>query len=270
MTARPPWRRRPALVATDLDGTLLRTDGTVSDRGRAALAAVERAGVPLVLVTGRPPRWMPPVVEQTGHRGIAICANGALVYDLHTSRVLLTRPVQPAAAAALVRALRAVLPEVSFAVERGDGWFGSEPGYPARFPPPAAEVAAAEVLVELPAVKVLVRHPALSADALLAAARAAAAGLPLTLTHSSTDGLLEVSAAGVTKASALEQLAAERGLARRQVLAFGDMPNDIPLLEWAGWGVAVENAHPAARAAADAVTASNDQDGVACSLEAWF
>src|SRR3712207_3885891 len=78
----------PRLVASDLDGTLVRSDGTVSDRTRAALEAVEAAGSVLVLVTGRPPRWMHPVVEATGHRGIAVCANGALVYDLHTERVV--------------------------------------------------------------------------------------------------------------------------------------------------------------------------------------
>lgn len=270
MTRRPPWRERPGLVASDLDGTLLRSDGTVSARGRAALAAVERAGVPLVLVTGRPPRWMPPVVEQTGHHGVAICANGAVRYDLHAGRVLATSCLDPAAAAALVAALRAALPAASFAVERGDGGFGYEKHYPAPSPPAGAVVAPAEELVAGEAVKVLVRHPELTADALLAAATEAAGHLPVTLTHSSTGGLLEVAAAGVTKASALALLAAERGVAAEQVLAFGDMPNDVPLLSWAGWGVAVANAHPAARAAADAITGSNDQDGVAAVLDRWF
>src|SRR4051794_16899338 len=105
----------PRLIASDLDGTLLRSDDSVSTRTRAALEAVEEAGLLLVLGAGRPPRWMPPVVEATGHRGLAICANGALVYDLAEERVVQEDPIDPAVAARLVADLRAELPDVTFA-----------------------------------------------------------------------------------------------------------------------------------------------------------
>src|SRR3954453_21932086 len=77
----------PRVVATDLDGTIVRSDGTISPRPRGALTAAESAGAMVVIVTGRPPRWLQGIADETGHRGLAICANGALVYDLHTEQV---------------------------------------------------------------------------------------------------------------------------------------------------------------------------------------
>lgn len=264
-------RQGVALVATDLDGTVVRSDGTISARTVAALRAVEDAGLTLVLVTGRPPRWMAPVVEATGHRGLAICANGALVYDLAAERVVEVRALAPALGADLVRDLRAALPGVAFAAEGVDGeetTFAREPSYQSIFPNPQATVCDATELVRRPVAKLLVRHR----DAGLARLSEVAtrvAGDRAVVTYSGSDGqaLVEVSAAGVTKASTLERLAAERGVAREQVLAFGDAPNDVPMLAWAGRGVAVANAHPAILAVADEVTADHDDDGVAQVLE---
>ena len=258
------------MVASDLDGTIVRSDGTVSDRTRAALAAVEDAGVPFVMVTGRPTRWMKAVAEQTGHHGIAVCANGALVYDLHTEQVVRSSLLSAAAAREVVEALREALPGIAFAVERLGEGFAHEPAYRPRWDStdPRAQ-APVEELLSSDVVKLLARHEELGSDELLAAARSAVAA-GATLTHSSGDGLLEISAAGVSKASGLASLAAERGVAAGDVVAFGDMPNDLPMLSWAGHGVAVANAHPEVLAAADEVTASNDDDGVAQVLDRWF
>jgi Cof subfamily protein (haloacid dehalogenase superfamily) len=257
------------LIATDLDGTIVRSDGTISDRTRAALAAVEESGRVLVLVTGRPPRYMAPVVEATGHRGLAICANGALVYDLHTERVVAEHVLEPAVATRLVAAMRKALPEVTFAVDRGAG-FGHEPGYRARFAlPPDVVVAEIDELVSSPVAKLLARHDGLAVDELHARVQSLVADLGdiAEVTFSGIDGLLEIGAAGVTKAFTLEHLASQHGIRAPDVVAFGDMPNDLPMLVWAGWGVAVANAHPDVLAAADEVTASNDDDGVAIVLE---
>lgn len=254
-------------MATDLDGTLVRSDGSVSDRTRHALGLVEAAGATLVFVTGRPPRWMHPIVEATGHRGVAICANGAVLYDLRTEEVVYADLLDPAVAAALVRALRSALPEVSFAVERGRAGFAREPTYRTRWPG-RSDVLVTEIgeMVSEPVVKLLARHEGLDADALLARAREVVGDLA-ELTHSSREGLLEISGAGVSKASALARLAADTGVGARGVLAFGDMPNDLPMLAWAGHSVAVRNAHPDVLAVVDEVTASNDDDGVAFVLE---
>jgi HAD superfamily hydrolase (TIGR01484 family) len=264
----------PRLVATDLDGTLVRADQTVSDRTRAALARVEEAGAVLVLVTGRPPRWMPPIVEQTGHRGLAVCANGALLYDLHTERVLDAHLLDAQAAGQVVEALRRDVPGIAFAVERGPvdgvpGGFGRERVYRARVDVPDIEIAPVEALFAGGAVKLLARHEEMGSDELLAAARQSLGALA-EATHSSTDGLLEISAAGISKASGLAALAERHGVAPADVVAFGDMPNDLPMLAWAGHAVAVENAHPEGKAAADEVTASNEDDGVARVLERLF
>lgn len=261
---------RPRLVATDLDGTVVRSDGTVSERTRAVLARVEEAGALLVLVTGRPPRWMAPVVAATGHRGLAVCANGALVYDLHREQVVRHRLLEPDAAAAVVEALRRELPGITFAVERAEGGFAREAGYRTRWPgQDPAVVAPAEQLCTEGVAKLLARHEGLGADDLLAAARECVGALG-TLTHSSTEGLLEISASGVTKATGLAALADERGIEPAEAVAFGDMPNDLPMLAWAGHGVAVANAHPDVLGAADEVTSSNDDDGVAAVLDRWF
>jgi HAD superfamily hydrolase (TIGR01484 family) len=213
---------------------------------------------------------MAPIVEATGHRGVAICANGALVYDLHTSTVVRQALLSAAALADIVAALRRDLPGIAFAVERHDTGFAHEPSYRPRWDSTDAKsIRPIEELLRDGAVKLLGRHEAMNADELLATAHRSI-GAMATLTHSSSDGLLEISASGVSKASALAELAAEHGIDASEVVAFGDMPNDLPMLAWAGRGIAVANAHPDVLAVADEVTASNDDDGVAAVLDRWF
>ena len=257
------------LIATDLDGTIVRSDGEISSRTRAALATAEDAGLLVVFVTGRPPRWMKPIAEAAGRHGIAICANGAIVYDLHTSTIVDEFPMDAEVARGLAQAIRDVIPDVAFAVE-GGGRFGQEPQYRAKYEtPPDALVAELDELLTGPVTKLLARHTTMHTDELHAAASAVVGELAVltTATFSETDGLLELSAAGVTKAFGLERLASQHGITAEEVVAFGDMPNDLPMLAWAGHAVAVANAHPDVIAIADEVTASNDDDGVALVIE---
>ncbi len=261
----------PRVVATDLDGTIVRGDGTISAATREAFAAVEEAGGMVVLVTGRPPRWLAGVAEQTGHHGLAICANGALVYDLHVDRVVDSYPLSVEVARDIAAALRGSIPELGFAVEPVDAAFGHEPSYRPRWSTgDDAVVADLEALLSGPVAKLLARHEGMTADELLARARAVVGEELATLTHSSREGLLEVSAAGVSKASTLTTLCERHGYGAGDVVAFGDMPNDLPMLAWAGHSVAVANAHPDVLSAVDEVTASNDDDGVAQVLRRWF
>jgi len=259
----------PRLVASDLDGTLVRSDLSVSDRTREVLARVEEAGALFVMVTGRPPRWMAQVARDTGHRGLAVCANGALVYDLHTERVVQDFRIDGETALHLVDALRAQVPGIAFAVEKGVDGFGREPAYVPRWDNGEVLVAPVEELVEPGVVKLLARVEGTPSDDLLARARDVLGGLA-ECTHSSGDGLVEISAAGVSKASGLAVLAREWGVDVRDVIAFGDMPNDLPMLAWAGRSVGMGNAHPDVLAAVDEVTGTNDDDGVAEVLERWF
>jgi Cof subfamily protein (haloacid dehalogenase superfamily) len=257
------------LIATDLDGTIVRSDGTISTRTRDTLSAAEGAGLLVVFVTGRPPRWMQPIAEATGHTGVAICMNGAIVYDMGREVVLEEHPLQPAVAKELVDALRRALPDVTFAVDGTEG-LGREPNYRSRFPLPSdAVVAEVEKLVASPVAKLLVRHEGMSPDDFLSAALGLAKDLEglAEITFSGRDGLLEISAAGISKAFTLERLAAGHGIGPDGVVAFGDAPNDLPMLAWAGHAVAVANAHADVRQVADEITATNDDDGVALVIE---
>ena len=268
----PPVR----LIATDVDGTLLRSDGTVSPRTRAALEAADAAGLIVAFATGRPPRWLDDLIDATGHLGVAVGANGAVVYDIATETVLSAYHLQPETMIGLAADLRAAFPGVSFAVEYGDG-FGAEPDYIHDWevnprtdrrgqpvaPPLIAELAE---ITARPALKLLAKDRGADVDAFLAAALTVV-GDRATVTHSSSYGLLEVGAAGVTKASGLAELAAMHGITAAEVVTIGDMPNDVPMLLWSGRSHAVSNAHPLAKQAAQSVVGSNDEDAVAVLIE---
>lgn len=256
------------LIATDLDGTLLRADGSISPRTRAALALVETAGATLVLATGRPPRWMRPVAEQVGHRGYAICSNGALVYDLHDERELSRTLLAPDIGLAVVEAVRRALPDVTFGVEHGHA-FGHEAAYELIGDFGDVYVGKVEELFEQPAVKLLIRHAGYDVDTLASKVREVAGELA-EYTFSGQDPLIEVAVKGVTKAATLATLCEQWGIDASEVVAFGDMPNDVGMLSWAGTSYAVGNAHREVLAVVDHVTGSNDEDGVAQVLERIF
>jgi Cof subfamily protein (haloacid dehalogenase superfamily) len=260
----------PRVVATDLDGTIIRRDGSISSRTRAALTAAEAADALVVLVTGRPPRWLHGIADATGHRGVSVCANGALVYDLHNEQVVASYPLSVEIARDVVATLRRAIPGIGFAVETVTDGFGHEPAYRPRWSTDGAHVADVDELLSGPLAKLLGRHEELDSDALLAAARQVVGADVATMTHSSRDGLLEISAAGVSKATTLAALCEEQGRHAGDAVAFGDMPNDLPMLAWAAHSVAVANAHPEVLASVDEVTASNDDDGVALVLERLF
>ncbi len=255
------------LVATDLDGTLLRSDTSVSDRTRSAVRAVRELGVEVTLVTARAPRWVPVIFERLGlDAGYAVCSNGAIVYDLASETTLRHYQLSADVSTRIVEALRAAAPGVAFACERESQSF-REPHYVPLWPTPGMEVPRTDALtfVAEPVSKLVVQHPHLTQEELYALV-AGICGEQATATISG-EVLVEISAAGVTKAYALAALCEEIGIGSEAVLAFGDMPNDIPMLEWAGHGVAVRNAHPDVIDVADEVTEANDDDGVAVALE---
>ncbi|HCB05807.1 MAG TPA: Cof-type HAD-IIB family hydrolase [Nocardioides sp.] len=260
---------RPGLVATDLDGTLVRSDGSISERTRDVLLAVEAAGVPVVFVTGRPLRWAEEVFDHVGDHGLAIVSNGALVWDVGADRPRLRREIDPTTLREVCADLRAAVPGSAFAVESLTG-LGLEPEFRERHPvPPGARRAPIDELVDGPALKLLARHEELSPQDYWDAAEAAL-GDRVTITWSSTSTLLEISAADVTKATTLALLAEHLGVAPADVIAFGDMPNDLPMLAWAGTPYAMANAHTSVLAAVDRIAPSNDEDGVAQVLAGIF
>jgi Cof subfamily protein (haloacid dehalogenase superfamily) len=259
-------RQTVRLVACDLDGTLLLPDATVSARSLAAIGRLRQAGIAFLLVTGRPPRSVREIAARAGLGGMAVCANGALVYDLDAGQVLTSTPLASGTGRRLVRELRRALPGVLFAAEDERG-FRREAAWEGHGLDAVAEVVHADPvdLVAEPVAKLLLRHPELAQVELVERVRELASDRAV-VTYSG-DSLVEISAAGVTKAYALDWVCRRLGIPAAAVVAFGDMPNDLPMLAWAGHAVAVANARPEVREAADEVTASNLDDGVALVLE---
>jgi Cof subfamily protein (haloacid dehalogenase superfamily) len=262
------------MVACDLDGTIVCDDGTISERTLAALRECERLGIHVVFVTGRPPRWMDSIVKMTGHQGLALCGNGAVVLDLATNQVVQSRGLDPATVLTMTSRLREHLPGASFALETLTG-YRREPAYVPRHDVglKVATGTLGELLADRPTViKVLCRQDVehadtLDSDEMLAIARRVL-GDTVEVVHSDPAAhMLEISAPGVTKASALAWLAAGLGVEASEVVAFGDMPNDVPMLIWAGAGYAMTGGHPEAIAAASRQAPPCAQDGVAQVLE---
>ncbi|MFF4579763.1 HAD family hydrolase [Streptomyces sp. NPDC001389] len=259
------------LAATDLDGTLLRSDKSVAPRTREALRAARRVGMRHLIVTGRPASGCGRVFEALGYRGIAVCGQGAQLYDVTAHRMLSTVALDRDLARTLVARLheelaeRGVPGELSLAVNTPEGEFVRTPGFPVHDTLSPVRTCRHRDLWRRPVDRVFLRHPVLPDDD-LAALTARVCGPLAAVTHSDR-GLVEILPAGTDKGTGLA-LAAERySVDLSDVVAFGDMPNDIPLLSRAGHGVAMGNCHPDLKAVADEVAPDHDDDGVARVLE---
>ena len=259
------------LVASDIDGTLIRTDGTLSKHTLEVLAALP---VPFVVATGRPVRWLRQLFDQMTRPVPAVCANGAVIYDAGTDQVLRADPLSVDLLLDVAKRLREAVPDIALAVEVEEGrsfWY--EEAWPVRWegesPESVRVLATPEELTSVPAVKLLARSAGHQPDEFCELVSRTLGGLA-EATHSSSSALVEISAAGVTKAAGLAWICEQEGISPSEVIAFGDMPNDIPMLTWAGRAVAMGNAHPAVKEAADEVGRTNDEDGVARYLQGLF
>jgi len=253
------------LVATDLDGTLVPKDSfTIPDYTARVLREVDAAGIPVVFITGRPLRWVEPLREHVGEHGIAIVSNGALTYDLHANRIERIRGIEPEIGLAIARDIAAALPTVQLAIEFPAG-IRLTPEFEQDFPMAGAPCGTLADLWSEPAIKLLAKDPSIDHDALRDGTLGAVADRA-TATWS-MPGLIEISARGITKANALAALCEKRGIDAADVIAFGDMPNDIPMLTWAGTAYAMADAHDSVLAVADHIAPSCQDEGVAQTLE---
>lgn len=270
-----PDLRRVRLVATDLDHTLLRPDLSVSPRTRAALDAVRAAGIVVLPVTARQPVGVRPIAAEAGFEGWALCSNGSLAIHLATGERLWEETVSVAAQQRLVEALAARIPGLVYvSVRDGGEQFVAQEGYPElaslnfedhkRDPRSMGSHPLAYVLAE-PSIKLVVRHPDLGPGELYDTITGF--GFDDIAVTQSGAPFVEVMAGGTSKAWGVARMCAHLGIAREDVVAFGDARNDVEMLQWAGHGVAVANAVPEALAAADEVTGANTDDGVAAVLE---
>ena len=268
---------RPKLVATDLDGTLLDSAGQITPRTRAALEATWDAGIPVVGVTGRGPRLLDSVRVALDGRGIAVLAQGGFVVDLERNEVLRTVGLPRDQAAAVIARIEEVAGDLIVAVE--DAAEQAEASAPRRvqhgfnwpYPEPAHLLPRNEVLPAGPVLKAFLRSSSLGQDELLARAKSVVDPADAEVTHAGL-GFIEVLPPGITKATGLAVALERYGVGFGDVLVFGDMPNDLPMLgavqDAGGRAVAVANAHPSVKALADGVASGHQVDGVARYLEA--
>jgi hydroxymethylpyrimidine pyrophosphatase-like HAD family hydrolase len=259
----------PKLIATDLDGTVVRSDDTVSAYTHEVLARVKAAGIRIVGATGRGPRLTGLVRCDIPSADYLVLAGGSRVLDVtDPAEPLVLRDERlpgPVIAEVLAAIERACGSPLSVMIEAGDGpeaplWGDPDPAW--RYP----DVVEARVRADCfdgPVIKGFARHPQHDADGLLAVARRAVPPTVASITQAGL-GYIEICPPGVDKATGLAVVVTTLGVDPDDVLVFGDMPNDLPMFAWAGFGrVAVANAHPAVKAVADEITASNDEDGVA-------
>jgi len=260
------------LIASDLDGTLLNHRQEVTPRTTAAIRAAFDAGLTVVAATGRQVPQLPEPVLASGIRYV-VASNGAIGVDLTDDTLLFEVLLAPAVAADIVAHLTAELEGVRFSAVRDAGArHAAEPGYLDMMAPlerslwaKVFQPAPLAELVSRPTLKLTVRHPTLTADDLLAVLDASG----LTGFHATTSGapFLEIQGDGVTKASGVARLCGLLGFEAVDVMAAGDARNDVELIAWAGFGVAMGNAVPEAMAAADWTTAHNEDDGLARAIE---
>jgi hypothetical protein len=256
----------PRLILVDLDGTLLGADGQVSDRNAAALSRASDAGARVVIATGRPARILTPLSSRLSS-SLALCYNGAIVLDLATGEVLEARLLEGSVFQHAVETVRATGLEFIVAVEgTPDIGIRGERGFREGYEMPRgslAEICSAGI------VKGLLRAKADQFDAVWDAFSIGFRN-ELEVTRSGVEGLIEISAKGVSKGGVIAGLAEEWGIDPAEAIAFGDMPNDIEMLRWAGHSVAMGNAEAEVKLVASEIAEHHDSDAVARILERWF
>ena len=263
----PPDDFDLGLVASDIDGTLLLNWKPISTATIDAIHRCQDAGIPFVLVTGRPMRWLAPIADQIPDLGRVVCVNGAVVYDIASQSVVDAHTIDAQSLTEIIAAVRVDHPEARFAYETLNGGFIDREfvtGRPqeARIIDDVSELAGEDV------VKVLVRLATSDSQAMHDLIDPLVDGTCHASFSEPDNGLVELAPFGITKAKTLEDLCDHLGVGRSQVMAFGDMPNDIEMLSWAGHGVAMGNALGSVKAIAAAVTDEVDDDGVARYLDA--
>lgn len=254
---------RPALVATDLDGTFLGADHMPSAENVRAALRCHELGIPFVVATGRPARWLDCLEPIRAAEPYVLTSNGAVVFDLARHEVVESFPIDPQVALAATKLVREAVPSAHVCVEWGLGW-GHEPGYPEGRLDAAEMVAPIEELVRVnPVVKLIAVSDDLTSEQ-LGEEVGPVLGDMLTCTWSFNGpfGLLEMSAPGVTKAHTLALLCEQLGVDPAEAAAFGDMPNDLAMLQLVGLPHVMADCHPSLTATGFPTAGRHDESGV--------
>ncbi len=280
-----------SFLATDLDGTFLDSRGVVSSENKKALHLAEKQGLSVVFVTGRPARWIRGVVEAAEHHSLVVGANGGFIADATSMTVVQTNPIPHDKAAQAIEKVLERIPDATFGVERSfigmplaeshalrydemrittlsDHEFSMTPGYaPSWKTEPTIPIAPITELIQLPDITKIIIKPAdptgWTSDSWLQHIEPLVSDV-VQATHASENVVLaEISALGINKGFAVQQLAQQYELQPTQMAAVGDMPNDIPMLEWVAEPWAVANAHPEVLAATANHLPHHDESAVA-------
>ncbi len=259
--SRPPIR----LIATDIDGTMLRRDGSLSPAVKRSLKAAAHAGIHVVPTTGRPFVVATDVIESLEHDDYWIFANGAITWHHGRAETVRGYWMQPDRAITMIERIRTYLPGASFAVE-----FETDAIFEHGFERLVTIVDGLHLVPDVTGAlesrvqKILVFDHTRTVDDLYQSVQAAI-GNDGVATYSGL-AFVEVAADLVTKAMAVSELAADLGIDRSEVASFGDNHNDVSMLEWAGRGYAMGNATTDAMAAADFVIGTNEDDALAAQV----
>ncbi len=266
----------PALVATDLDGTFLSPDGTVSALNARAVAAARDAGIQVVFATGRPPTWMGPITDLGMTPTPVIACNGALRYDASSGEILDCRDLPADVVETIAAGIAPIVPHATIGIQWPDA-FGAQPGYFTDPPGGGYLVDTVPALLGRagPILKVLVQTYGTGLDDLVTTLHSIA-GDAVSLTWSTPGSapgervLIEVGAAGVDKAAMLARHCAELGITADGVAAFGDMPNDHGMLAWAGRPYVMTPCHPLLHDLGARQAGSNAEDAVGRTILSWL
>ncbi len=259
----------PKLIAFDLDGTLLKSDKTVSEQSILEINRLKDLGTKIVICTGRPKRTAENIIKDLGLTEFAIMYNGAFIYDFQKELEINCFGMTKEIVCHTIDTVQRHFPEAMAAIETRDGWYTDPQYYKYRklrselFLEPTG-VGNLESFITGNVIKLLFRHPNKVSSELATAL----SGLDVHGTWS-FDGLLEVSNKNVTKANALRWLAKNLNIKAKDIAAFGDQNNDKEMLAWAAYGVAMDNAVPEAKEVANFVTSSNDDEGISKVLKKW-
>ncbi len=267
-----------AIIALDLDGTLLNTNKELSARNREALERASAAGIHIVASTGRFYGGMPAFIRELPFLRYVLTVNGAQVLDLASGELIYQSELPCAQAIEIMRYLDD-FPVIYDCYQKDEAWMTaalklhidelvSSPHYvrmlhELRKPVPELKAFLAERGEDVQKVQLFTNQPALRLRLMEELPRR----FENLCVSSSVSDNIEINQAHANKGEALLALGAHLGISRERILAFGDGLNDVSMLRDAGIGVAMENACAEAKAAADYITASCDADGVALGIE---
>ncbi|HEX3358069.1 MAG TPA: Cof-type HAD-IIB family hydrolase [Tepidisphaeraceae bacterium] len=259
------------LVAIDLDGTLLDRSKKVSDRAAAALKCLPAAGVKVVIASARPPRSVRHIYQELGLDTWQINYNGALIWDEPNQQPVFHRPMNSNLVAAMIDRSRDMFEEVLVTCEILDRWYTDrdDQTYTTEtgrlFKPDV--VAPVEQFCTEPITKLMLLGDPMIISR-LESLLLEEFGDKVTILHTD-DELLQIMDNRVSKAVALQKVAAHYGVKQEEVMAIGDAPNDVGMLQFAGVAVAMANAHSVVKEVAHWIAPSNDEHGVHVALQRY-